>query len=104
MKPKKNPFCKVPFVLGFTTIDNRYRDCCSKRPRLESDPSHDFQQWWKSDELNKFRKQMMETTEFPPECASCKLPKVMKVIILLVSELQSINGKVQITHIQQVGI
>ena len=73
MKQKKTPFCKVPFVIGFTTIDNRYRDCCSKRPRLNSDPTHDFQQWWKSDELNRFRKQMLETTEFPPECASCEI-------------------------------
>ena len=73
MKDKKTPFCKVPFLVGFTDIDNRYRDCCSKRPRLYSDPDQSFQEWWKSDELNKFRKDMMETTEFPPACSSCKI-------------------------------
>ena len=73
MKDKKTPFCKVPFLVGYTTEKNQYRDCCCKRPQLYSDPEQDFQEWWKSDELNQFRKELMETTEFPPECSTCEI-------------------------------
>jgi organic radical activating enzyme len=73
MKDKKTPFCKVPFLIGYTTGNNQYRDCCSKRPRLCSDPGQDFQEWWKSDELNQFRRELMETMEHPPGCSTCAI-------------------------------
>ena len=43
----KHIFCKVPFTIAFTTCENTYRDCCSKKPPLKSNPGEDFQDWWK---------------------------------------------------------
>ena len=70
---KNSPFCKVPFLIGFTKNSNRYRDCCSKQPNLSSNENQNFQQWWNSDELNKFRQQLLDKQDFPLECASCKI-------------------------------
>jgi organic radical activating enzyme len=73
MNDKKTPFCKVPFLIGFTTDDTHYRDCCAKQPHLASDHGQDFKQWWNSAKLNKFRQRLIEAKEHPPECSSCKI-------------------------------
>tara|TARA_X000000950_G_scaffold10954_1_gene11942 strand:+ start:4742 stop:5863 length:1122 start_codon:yes stop_codon:yes gene_type:complete len=76
MKENKSPFCKNPFLIGFTKNSNDrvgYRDCCAKRPLILSDPGQKFRQWWKSDKLNEFREKLMNAKEHPPECSACKI-------------------------------
>jgi len=73
MKHKKTPFCKAPFLIGFTATNNLFRDCCAKRPRLLSDPGSSFKEWWKSDKLNQFRKDLLETDRHPIECVGCEI-------------------------------
>lgn len=78
MNNNKTPFCKVPFLIGFTTRENRYRDCCSKNPRTLSDNGQEFQQWWNSDKLNKFRQRLLDSNDFPRECWSCEVAEKNK--------------------------
>ncbi len=74
MSTAKTPFCKVPFLVGFTTSDQeRYRDCCSKHPTIVSDQGQPFEQWWRSDKLNAFRQQLLDSDQWPSACWRCKV-------------------------------
>lgn len=73
MNHKKTPFCKVPFLIGFTTDDSRYRDCCSKQPQVTSNRNEGFERWWNGQELKSFRKIMMRSEQHPRGCESCKI-------------------------------
>ena len=74
MKNSKKPFCAVPFTIAFTATPagNYYRDCCSKMPYQTSEKNQTFSQWWHSDNLNKFRKKLLQNNEWPDECWACK--------------------------------
>ncbi len=69
---QKTPFCKVPFLVGFTSKDEKFRDCCSKAPYIDSDANQKFEDWWSSKKLNDFKQQLLDSDEWPSECLNCK--------------------------------
>ena len=73
MENSNTPFCKVPFLIGFTASNDLYRDCCSKKPYLTSTPGQNFDQWWHSKDLSDFKKSLQNSNDWPDECWSCKI-------------------------------
>ena len=65
-------YCAVPFKVGFTNSNFGFRNCCSAHPQINSLPTSNFETWWKSPELEKFRQEFGKES-FPAACQGCKL-------------------------------
>lgn len=67
-----NPFCTVPFVVGFSGAASTFRNCCVADPQIYSLPGQTFTEWQTDSRLIKFKENMYKS-QWPSECQSCRI-------------------------------
>jgi MoaA/NifB/PqqE/SkfB family radical SAM enzyme len=73
MSKPNSIFCHVPFVRAFVLPNGEFRDCCATTPPIVS-KNYDFNNWWyHNNYLQKFRKHLVITEDFPTRCQSCSI-------------------------------